>query len=373
MAGYIPISDPITPEWLTAVLHQSGILLQGEVTTLEAERTGAFNSHTWHLLLRYSDDISPDTPTHLVLKRNIQAAWGVEAGAEEVKFYNCVASLQDHPHIIPPCYGAAYDEESGNSYLLLQDLSATYQLPVTRDQQINIVEGVPEADYIESVVATLAKLHAYWWEHPLLHTNMFDVGYWSRNTERFEQYFQRRAISWESLISGEKEWFPDDLHKLYEAVFTHLSDYWDKYLEPRFRTKTSLTLVHGDAYFANFLCPKNPAKGTTYLLDWQSPCFDIGGYDLVNLCATFWTSEQRHEEQREEKILRNYFTILQASGVKNYTWNDLLVDYKIGLIFWLLMPLQDRSDGAGKNYWWPKMQCLVAAFREWQCEELLKI
>ena len=39
--------------------------------------------------------------------------------------------------------------------------------------------------------------------------------------------------------------------------------------------------------------------------------------------------------------------------------------------FWLLMPLQDRFGGAGKDYWWPKMQCLVAAFREWQCAELL--
>ena len=42
------------------------------------------------------------------------------------------------------------------------------------------------------------------------------------------------------------------------------------------------------------------------------------------------------------------------------------------LIYWLLVPVQDRYGGAGKAYWWPKMQCLVAAFQDWQCEALLE-
>jgi hypothetical protein len=134
-----------------------------------------------------------------------------------------------------------------------------------------------------------------------------------------------------------------------------------------------LTLVHGDAYFANFLCPRPPATGPTYLLDWQSPEVDVGGNDLVNLCATFWTSEQRHQGQRELQILRRYYATLQAHGVSQYSWEDLRTDYQHGLIFWLLMPVQDAADGSHKDYWWPKMQCLVAAFQDWHCEELLDI
>jgi hypothetical protein len=57
--------------------------------------------------------------------------------------------------------------------------------------------------------------------------------------------------------------------------------------------------------------------------------------------------------------------------VQDYAWEDLIADYQSGLIYWLLVPLQDRHDGAGKDYWWPKMQCLVVAFREWRCAELL--
>jgi hypothetical protein len=62
---------------------------------------------------------------------------------------------------------------------------------------------------------------------------------------------------------------------------------------------------------------------------------------------------------------------LQTYGVQHYSWEELITDYKHGLIFWLLMPVQDRYGGAGKSYWWPKMQCLVGAFRDWHCDGLL--
>src|SRR5579885_975241 len=186
MTAYIAIPDTVTPALLTAVLRQSGLLQRGEVTAIEQETMGAFNSQTHRLLLRYSADATSELPASLILKRNNESAWGVEAGAGEVKFYQIAASLPNHPPILIPCYAAAYDEVSGNSYLLLQDLSETHQPPVTRDQQISIKEAVPSAVHIALVVDALAQLHAYWWGHPLLHTTTFEVGYWSRNKERFE-------------------------------------------------------------------------------------------------------------------------------------------------------------------------------------------
>ena len=72
-------------------------------------------------------------------------------------------------------------------------------------------------------------------------------------------------------------------------------------------------------------------------------------------------------------MLRRYYTVLRAHRVNNYSWDDLLTDYQTGLIFWLLMPVQDRYDGSRKEYWWPKMQCLAAAFQNWHCEKLLGI
>jgi hypothetical protein len=366
-----PIPDPVTPDWLTGVLRPSGVLGRGAVLSLGWEPTGAFNSATIRLRLRYPDDAPSEAPTRLILKRNISDEWGREAGIEEVRFYNLIASLPDHPRITAPCYAAAYDEESGQSYLLLQDMSSTHRPPRTRDQQISIVDGVPSAADIATVTETLAQLHAYWWEHPLLDAGHFAVGYWSRTRDRFEQYLKRRTASWQKVITREGTWLPDDIRLLYEEVFTHLPSYWERSLKPRFETMRQLTLTHGDAYFANFLCPAPPATGPAYLLDWQSPEVDIGAYDIVNLCATFWTSQQRHEDEREAQILRRYHAALQAHGASQYAWEDLLTDYQQGLIFWLLMPIQDAADGSRKDYWWPKMQCLVTAFREWRCASLL--
>ena len=371
MAAYIPIPDSITPTWLTIVLRQAGFLTDGRVLTVTSAGTDAFNSRTRRLQLHYSNGVSPGVATRMILKRNVLEPWGIEAGIAEVKFYQAAMTLDPAPPALVPCYAAAYDPACGDSYLLLQDLSETHVPPITRDQQISMVNNMPAAANIEQVTETLAQHHAYWWNHPLLATETFSIGYWTRNADRFGQYLQRRQKAWESLRADEASWFPDDLRDLYEGTFAHLRHHWETYLEPRFRTKTDLTLIHADAYFPNFLCPKHSPDDATYLIDWQSPVIDIGGYDLANLCATFWTTEQRREAQRERKILQHYHTTLQARGVTHYTWEDLIADYQTGLIYWLLVPVQDRYDGSSRDYWWPKMQCLVAAFREWRCTELL--
>jgi hypothetical protein len=371
MQPTFPIPDPITPEWLTVVLRPSGVLGRGAVQTLEWEPTEAFNSATMRLLVQYAANVPSEAPTRLILKRNIADEWARVAGAEEVRFYTLIASLADHPPVTATCYAAAYDEASGESYLLLQDLSATHRTPVTREQLISLVEAVPTDADIDAVVETLAQIHAYWWDHPLLHSGQFPVGYWSSTPERFEQYRQRRATSWQKVIAGEGTWLPNEMRALYEQVLAGLPAYWEQWLYSRFQNQHQLTLNHGDAYFANFLCPHSPDAGPAILLDWQSPEVEIGAYDLVNLCATFWTPEQRHDRGREERILRHYLQVLRAHGVKQYQWEDLLGDYRRGLIFWLLIPVQDAADGAPRDYWWPKMQCLAAAFRDWHSADLL--
>src|SRR4029079_3219915 len=131
-------------------------------------------------------------------------------------------------------------------------------------QQISIIDAVPPADLIERVIDTLAQHHAHWWDRAVCDDATFHVGYWSRNAERFTLYLQRRRISWDSLVANEAAWFPDDLRDLYVRGLDPLEQHWQRYLEPRFSTRANLTLVHGDAYFTNFMCPIDPAVGTTY-------------------------------------------------------------------------------------------------------------
>jgi thiamine kinase-like enzyme len=262
-------------------------------------------------------------------------------------------------------FAAEYDSSSRDSILLLQDLSETHAPPITRAEQISIVNGVPLAVHQESVIDLLAVLHACWWDHPRLAGGEFEVGYWSRDLERFNQYLARRTAAWERLLAKDGRRITGEIRRLYDRLFKRLPGYFTETLFPRFSALRNLILTHGDSYFCNFLCPKIPGSAPTYLMDWQSPSVDLAAYDLVNLLAAFWTRAQRREKNRELAPLRRYHQALLSHGVQSFTWEDLFADYRSGLVFWVLMPVQDGGDGSAWTYWWPKMQCLVAAFEDW--------
>jgi hypothetical protein len=296
----------------------------------------------------------------------------MEAGAREVAFYQTIAGLPERLPMIVRCYDAVYNSASGNSHVLLEDVSTTHRIAMSRDQQMRVGENVPAAPIIDAVVDALARFHAYWWEHALLATGVAQIGAWWHDEAHYGHETRRRAAAWADLIEQEHSWFPEHLQRSYQDALEGLPQLWERYHKPRVATLHNLTLTHDDAYFANFLCPNEGTTGETYLIDWQGPAAGRGANDLVKLCATFWTSSERHEAQRETTILRRYLDVLHRHGIGHYSWDDLMLDYRLGVIEWLFVPVQDRADGAGKDYWWPKLQCLAAAFQDLNCAELLK-
>jgi thiamine kinase-like enzyme len=145
---------------------------------------------------------------------------------------------------------------------------------------------------------------------------------------------------------------------------------WERYWKPRTGALRQVALTHGDAYLANFLCPNAGISEPVCLIDWQSPETFLAASDLANLLVTFLTSDQR-KQIGEEQLLRRYYAAFSVARPGSYGLQDLLNDYRLAIIDWLLLPLQDRRDGSRKEYWWWKMQCLLDAFRDWRCEELL--
>jgi hypothetical protein len=214
-------------------LRQSGALTRGEITSVDITDTGAFNSQTGHLLVCYSADAVPQLPTHLILKLNVQTAWGREAGRDEVRFYQNLATFPDHPSVIPPCLATAYDEASEDSYLIMQDLSLTHRHPITRDQTIGLIESVPTAEDMTACVDTLAHFHAYWWNHPLmLSSDHYTVGYWFYNAECLEAYLKKRRASWQKLLATDGAFLSDDLRTLYTSVLNQLPNFWQQHFIP---------------------------------------------------------------------------------------------------------------------------------------------
>ncbi len=178
MANVITTLEQISSVWLTDILHSAGVLPQGEVLAVAHEGNSAFNATVTHLALTYTSTAPPTAPPQLLLKRNLDARWAIEAGAREASFYQMIRRLPEGLPMIVPCYDAVYEVETGNSHVLLRDLSATHRAPLTRDQLLNVRSNVPPAHEIVAIVDTLAHFHGYWWEHSLLGTGVAQVEAW---------------------------------------------------------------------------------------------------------------------------------------------------------------------------------------------------
>jgi hypothetical protein len=96
----------------------------------------------------------------------------------------------------------------------------------------------------------------------------------------------------------------------------------------------------------------------------------LAAIDLAFLFATFWTPQQRHENDRELKCLRRYHEKLIESGVRGFDLDRLFTDYRTAVAMMVFYPIWDCVIGGSRRaYWWPKLQCLTAAYRDWKCEE----
>ena len=337
---------------------------------VEEQANAAFNSAAHHLYVAFSDDAPADAPRRLFFKRNLPEPWAVRAGAREVAFYQGAATMPDRLPMLVPCYGAAYDAATGDSWLLLRDVSQTHGAPVTREQLMTGM-GVPSDVQLTAIVAALAGLHAAWWQHPTLGAGHLLVSEWYRDEQGFASTHRQFAAEWRALREREGECLPDAVCTLYDEALVALPRIWERLLTERMAARRQLTISHGDCYLSQFLCPlpRSPDQNT-YLIDFQGACGDLPAMDLVFLVATFWTPEQRHEDRREERLLRAYLDALNHLGIQDYHWDNLIADYRIALAFMIFYPVWDAINGSSRDYWEPKMRCLASAADDWGCREL---
>jgi hypothetical protein len=362
MLNALAARDPITIEWLTEALRGAGALPIGAVIACAASANDAFNSTATHLTLTYSVDAPATAPRRLFLKRNLDVDWAIAAARDEVAFYQTVAQRGSPPSMVIPCYLAAFDEQRGASTLLLEDASETHTAPLTRDDQL-AGDSVPDETALDQAIDALAAFHAYWWERPELGTT-FPLGGWYGDAERFAAHVERRQREWVNFIAAEGAELASDLRAIYEGALTRLPELWEEGLGAHMTTGRGLTLVQGDCYLTQFLIPRTGIEAPTYLIDFQGIAADLAAFDLALMFAAFWTREQRQEHERERRALRRYHAQLVASGVRDYTWDDLMRDYRLLLTVMLFYPVWDETNGSPRSYWLPKMRCLAEAYQD---------
>jgi hypothetical protein len=362
----ITASEQITTEWLTSVLREEGMFGSAVVTAVDIEpMENVWNSKAYRLRLTYSGETS-GAPARLFLKLKSD-----HYGKEEAAFYSYVRSSGVDLPVLVPCFSSEYDSDAGDSHVLLADLSETHFTPFTI-VQFRALEVVPEPIYLQQIVDSVAEFHAYWWEHPLLGSGFASANPTFATREGWVASLEESGKELHAFVASVGDALDAETIDTLRQIHSRVPALWDDYLAERLSHRRALTLINGDCYFIQFLCPIRADEGRTHMIDLDSINAFLPAFDLMYLFTTFWTREQRAEGGREMAALRHYHKRLQEGGIANYSFDQLLLDYRVSIALNVLHPVWDQQNGSSEAYWRPKLSCLLAAFEDWDCMDLLR-
>ena len=77
-------------------------------------------------------------------------------------------------------------------------------------------------------------------------------------------------------------------------------------------------------------------NGVVKIIDWQSFENGMGAYDLAYMVALHWFPEKRKEY--ESVVLARYHQGLIENGIKDYSLESMLVDYRYSIVQLLFFP-----------------------------------
>jgi len=360
-----PITDmaQVSPAWLTRVLQKQGVLTQGKVTAVHKQPLRATISITSFLArfaASYSDDAPKSAPSRLFLKiarPDFDAALSARAWKNEVEFYTTVVNAMSAPATVC-CYDAAYAPETGRAHVLLADVSDTHFQPEW--------PLPPPKLYCEKAVECVAKLHAWWWEHPRLGK---DIGQLLTD-EAFKEGIGETEKRVRAFVDFLGDRLSEDRRKVYDKVLAALPRLFGHHRRRRLSERKAFTLVHGDASLWNFLYPQDLDKEQVRIIDWQVWRIGVGTDDLAYMMALHWYPERRRVMERE--LLKRYHRELLKQGVANYGWEECWLDYRVSAISNLLLPALWSGNKLPAALWWSHLERALLAFDDLACEELLE-
>ena len=341
---------PVTAATLTAALYAAGTLQHGAVVTMEiTKQLQTPISHLWFLEVGYTSELNHELPSRLVVKWAIVDSPAPDRGGPELVFYRELAPALPSPPMIRCLATAAPSDEQ--QWLILEDLRSTHTNPPWPER--------PTDTDLNDAVTVLAQLHAHWWEATTLGST---VGTLHTDTS-LRTMVSDIAANLPGLIDDLGDDLPRADRVLLETVFSSSLKPWLRLVDPR-----ALTVIHGDAHTWNFLFPRS-GRGVPYIFDWQLWHLDVGARDLAFMIGLHWDRAVR--QQLELPLLQHYHDELIRAGISNYSFADLLLDYRRCLVRNLTFPIICWSRRWAREAWRYRLDCAIAAFRDFDAAELL--
>ena len=348
--------DQVTPEWLTDVLRQSEALTSGRVASIGLESSERILSTSTRLRIAYSENATGAMPPRLFLK-TVNAEQDEDFfGVSEVNYYR-----RDYKGLacapIPRCYDAVFSEERRCYHLLLDDLANSHIEAKHKPRTLAYGLALAEA---------LACLHAHWWGAKRL-AELGEAIPSSQQIERFVEIARPGA----SHILGA---FTGELKSHWPAAINGILERHPQAMVERTSDDSGFTLIHGDANWNNILVPRD-ADQPLYIIDRQP--FDwsltvwLGVYDLAYVLVLDWDIDERR--RFEFPILRHYHEQLTTRGILDYSWEQLVWDYRLSAVICIYVAIEWCRGGINEQWvhvWLPMLQQALTACDDLDCREL---
>ena len=309
----------LSSSWLTIALQYghaigTGVVSEFECSPLEARK--GFYGQIVRLKLTYEPP-ELDGPRTMIAKFSssnpeMRQRPNTKASYErEVRFYLKAAKKNLLP--IPTCYYADVDMKSGWHVLLLEDLAPARSGSRTK--------GCSQTE-ARIVIHHIARFHAYWWENPRL-----DNFGWLTSAPGIPgdaELVHLREQLWPAFLRKVGKPLPDEVMEIGELLGEHKG-----WIARHLFTKKPKTLLHGDYHLENLMFGAT-GYGEFFVVDWQFVKRGRGLWDVAYFLSQNLVPEDR--QTIEMNLLHDYLRILDDYGVKNYSFDDVMYDYRISLL-----------------------------------------
>ena len=309
----------LTPALLNSVLQP--FLDTDSATVIEVSEeklVGQFNADLRRLYLTY-DQPAGAAPQSLIAKlptpdaRLNERAAVFQPGSRENWFYSSGAA-RSSIHI-PCCYYNTTDNATGQSILLLEDLS---HAPTGSQFRGSTVEQA------ELALNSLARLHAGWWNDTssmaIQELTQLIAPNWEAEQKLVGDLYD---MAWPQFLRQALVSIPDDVRRFGTALVDNIR------VVDALIAKAPKTLVHGDFRLENMHFGKRNGQAICWLIDWEDVFFGSGMVDVSWFLGGCLPVE---ESQHELSLLQHYYQALLDEGVKDYSWECCYYDYRCGMV-----------------------------------------
>jgi hypothetical protein len=310
--GDVPRSyREITPEWLSAVLCKN--IPGAKVLAVEATGGSMGTSSRQGLLLTLNDQAKQaGVPQRIFTKATPKFSQRVILGVcniiwGEIAFYNHLRKPLDIE--APKGYGACADAASLRSMIVMEDIVET------KGAKFISTETYITKLQIESLLADMAKFHAYYWNNDSLKRDFVGL---QPPIERLA-LLSKVGVKKRSILGAKRA-----ASVIPEALIDRQEDLW-RALQLSFELNQKLpqTMLHGDSHIGQTYITRDGKMGLT---DWQTTQRGGWAFDFAYLVNSALTVEDRR--LWEQGLVRFYLDRLHAEGGPVIPFDEAWLSYR---------------------------------------------